>query len=211
MLSKTADWLDARMGYRAWLKHKKELAIPDHVNFFYCFGGLSFILIILQVASGVFMLFFYVPNPVEALASIDYMSNEVPLGWLARNSHRWGATLLMATVFSHMVAVFYHKAFRRPRELNWISGVLQFVVVFVFLLTGIFMPWDWKAFWSFTIWVDFVATWPLVGEFLKDFILDTFTINRMFITHIWILPALLLVLLVFHLKMVKKTGISGPL
>ena len=180
-------------------------------EFLLLFRGLSLVLIVLQVISGFFMLFFYVPTPEGAQLSISYLSTEVPLGWLMRNMHRWCATLLMGTLFTHMAVVFYLKAFRRPRELHWLSGVGQFLVVFFLLLTGVFLPWDWKAFWSFTILLDYLASWPVMGEWARDFVLDTFTINRIFITHIWILPLVLLVLLVFHVRMVRKTGISGPL
>ena len=210
MMAKVYDWLDARTGLVQWVNAKKAQAVPAH-SFFYCFGGISLLIILLQVITGTFMLFFYTPDPKEALNSIDAMSNEVPLGWLVRNIHRWGSTLLLATVFTHVVTVFYRKAYRNPRELNWVSGVVQFLVVFLFVLSGIILPWDWRAYWSFSIWVDYVATWPLVGEFMKSFVLNTFTIYRSFITHIVILPLILFALLSFHFKMVRKHGISEPL
>ena len=211
MFGRIGNWLDSRMGISDWIAKKNKILIPAHVNFLYCFGGLSFVVILMMVFSGAYMLFFFVPEPMKALESINRISNEVTLGWLARNLHRWSATILLATVFTHMVSVFYHKAYRKPRELNWITGVLLFGIVFLMTITGIFLPWDWKAYWSLTIWVDYVATWPLVGEFLVEVILDTFTINRNFIAHIWILPILLAALLLFHFRMVRRHGISGPL
>jgi menaquinol-cytochrome c reductase cytochrome b subunit len=210
MISRVGGWLDARTGIKEWARTKKAQAVPSH-TFFYCFGGISLFIIFLQVITGIFMLFFYTPNTQEALSSIDYMSNEVPLGWLVRNMHRWGSTLLLATVFTHLITVFYRKAYRNPRELNWISGVLQFIVVFLLVLSGIILPWDWRSYWSYAIWVDYVATWPLIGETVKDFVLDTFTIYRSFITHVVVLPLGLFVLLQFHFKMVRKHGISEPL
>ncbi len=210
MIAKIYDWLDARTGVRQWARAKKAQAVPAH-SFFFCFGGISLLIIILQVLTGIFLLFFYTPDPKEALNSLDYLSNEVPFGWLARNMHRWGSTLLLAAVFTHLVTVFYRKAYRNPRELNWICGVLQFFVVFLLLLSGIILPWDWRAYWSYAIWVDYVATWPLIGEFMMGFVLDTFTIYRSFITHILILPLILFILLSFHFKMVKRHGISEPL
>jgi len=210
MISRVGDWLDTRTGIKEWVRTKKAQAVPSHV-FFYCFGGISLFIILLQVATGIFMLFFYTPNTQEALTSIEYMSNEVPLGWLVRNIHRWGSTLLLATVFTHLITVGYRKAYRNPRELNWVSGVLQFIVVFLLVLSGIILPWDWRAYWSYAIWVDYVATWPLVGESMKNIILDTFTIYRSFITHVVVLPLILFLLLRFHFKMVRKHGISEPL
>ena len=210
MISKAYDWLDERTGIKEAVRRKKAQAVPSHF-YFYCFGGISLFIIILQVLTGGFMLFYYTPHPELALKSIEHMSNEVALGGLVRNMHRWGSTLLMATIFTHMISVVYQKAYRRPRELNWISGVLQFVIVFLFLVTGIILPWDWRAYWSYALWVDYVDTWPVIGVALKSFMLDTFTINRTFITHILVLPLFLFMLLLFHFKMVKRHGISEPL
>ncbi|MBI5286480.1 MAG: cytochrome b N-terminal domain-containing protein, partial [Deltaproteobacteria bacterium] len=206
-----ADWLDERTGLKGWWRAKKELPIPAHVNFLYCFGGISLTIIILQVLTGVFMIFFYTPKPQEALNSITYMSENIPLGWLARNMHRWGATLLVATVFTHMITVFYHRAYRRPRELNWLTGIGMFIIVLLFSITGTILPWDWRGYWVLVIWTDYVAIWPIIGEYLQWFMLEGFTVGRSFITHIWLLPALTIVLLAFHFKMVKRHGISGPL
>ncbi|MBF0368447.1 MAG: cytochrome b N-terminal domain-containing protein [Magnetococcales bacterium] len=212
MSGKFSNWLEERTGFRTWSRRKGAQAVPSHVGWFhYCFGGLSLFIIVLQVLSGIFMVFFYKPEPLEALKSIEYLSNEVTLGWFFRNLHRWGSTLLIATIFTHMIAVIHQRAYRNPRELNWVSGLLQFMVVFLLLATGLILPWDWRAYWSFSIWVDYFATWPLVGDFLKNFLLDTFSINRSFVLHILVLPLTLFILLFFHFRMVKKHGISEPL
>ena len=199
----------------SWIKEKvrikKEKPIPSHVTFFYCFGGFSLFLIILQLVSGVFMLFFYTPEPDKALQSIEYMSNEVALGWLFRNMHRWTSTLLMATVFSHMIIVFYLKAYQSPREFTWLTGVVQLLLVFLLIVTGIILPWDWRAYWSFAIWMDYIDTWVIFGSSFKDILLSAFTLNAAFYTHILAIPILLAGFLFFHFKMVRRHGISGPL
>ncbi len=205
------DWLEQRTGLVTWRKNKGDQAIPAHMGFLRCFGGISLLFIILQVISGTFMLFHYQPQPQEALRSIEQMSNEVPFGALFRNLHRWGATLLMATIFSHMVSVGFQKAYRNPRELNWVSGVLQLIVVFLLLATGLLLPWDWRSYWSFALWVDYLETWPLIGGWLKEALLDNFTINRGFVIHILVLPLVLLILLRFHFGMVRRHGIAEPL
>ena len=211
MTGSMSGWLEERTGIPSWIKRKNAQAVPSHMGFLYCFGGLSLFIIILQVLTGGFMLFYYQPQPLEALRSIEQMSNDVPLGWLFRNMHRWGATLLLATIFSHMVSVAYQKAYRRPRELNWISGVLQFIVVFLLLATGLVLPWDWRSYWSFALWMDYLDTWPLIGGYLKDFMLDNFNFNRGFIMHILVLPLILMILLRFHFGMIRRHGISEPL
>jgi menaquinol-cytochrome c reductase cytochrome b subunit len=198
-----------------WLKErirlKKGQAVPAHVNFFYCFGGLSFALIILQLISGVFMLFHYVPEPDKALYSIEQMSNDVVLGWLFRNVHRWSSTLLLAMVFSHMVIVFYYKAYRSPRELTWVSGVVQLLLVFLLVASGIILPWDWRAYWSFAIWMDYIATWDVVGASLQGLLLDAFSLKVIYYVHVLAIPLVLAALLYFHFRMVRRHGISEPL
>jgi cytochrome b6 len=199
----------------AWIREKVRLkkgkAIPSHVNFFYCFGGISLFLIMIQLVTGVFMLFFYTPEPDKAYLSIEYLSNEVMFGWLFRNLHRWTSTLLLATVFSHMVIVFYLKAYQSPRQFTWFTGVFQLLMVFLLVVTGIILPWDWRAYWSFTIWMDYIDTWVVFGESFKDILLSTFTLNATYYTHILIIPLALAIFLSFHFKMVKRYGISEPL
>jgi quinol-cytochrome oxidoreductase complex cytochrome b subunit len=197
--------------FREWVKRKKGKAIPSHVTFFHCFGGFSLALIILQVITGVFMLFFYTPEPDKALYSIERMSNDVTLGWLFRNLHRWTSTLLLATVFSHMVIVFYYKAYQSPREFTWASGILQLLMVFLLVVTGILLPWDWRAYWSFTIWMDYIDTWFVFGETLKESLLDVFSLNMIYYAHVLVIPLLLAGLLYLHFKMVRRHGISEPL
>ncbi len=189
---------------------KKGKPIPAHVNFFYCFGGFSLFLILLQLVSGVFVLFFYTPEPDKALQSIAHLSNEVPLGWLFRNMHRWASTFLLATVLSHMFIVFYFKAYQNPRQFTWLSGVFQLLMVFCLVISGIILPWDWRSYWSFAIWMDYVRTWA-GGEAIQNILLDNFTLNLAYFVHILAIPAILAISLVFHFKMVKKYGISQPL
>src|SRR3990170_6028747 len=202
--TKVAEWVKRR------IRLKMGKPIPSHVNFFYCFGGISLFLILIQLVSGVFMLFFYTPEPDKALQSITYLSNEVTLGWLFRNMHRWTSTLLLATVFSHMVIVFYLKAFQSPRQLTWMSGVSQLLMVFLMVVTGLILPWDWRSYWSFAIWLDYVETWAW-GEWIKDLLLDSFTLDIAYFTHILAVPLILAVFLYFHFRMVKRYGISEPL
>ena len=203
--AKVAEWIRER------IRLKKGKPIPAHVNFFYCFGGFSLFLILLQLVSGGFMLFFYTPEPTKALQSIAHLSNEVTLGWLFRNMHRWTSTLLVATVFSHMAIVFYLKAYQSPRQFTWLTGVSQLLMVFLMVATGIILPWDWRSYWSFALWMDYVGTWTIGGESLKSVMLDTFTLNAAYYTHILAIPLILATILFFHFKMVRRYGISGPL
>src|SRR3989338_5543425 len=196
--AKIAGWINEQ------IRLKKGKPIPAHVNFFYCFGGLSLFLIILQLISGIFMLFFYVPEPDKAWQSIVVLSNDVPLGWLFRNMHRWTSTLLLATVFSHMVIVFYLKAYQSPRQFTWLTGVFQLLLVFLLVVTGLILPWDWRSYWSFAMWLDYLGTWTVGGESIQNMLLDTFTLNAAYFIHILIVPLILAVSLSFHFKMVRR-------
>lgn len=202
-------------GLAAWISEqirlKRATAIPAHVNFFYCFGGVSLFLILLQLVSGAFMLFFYTPEPDKALKSIVYLSNEITLGWLFRNLHRWASTLLLATVFSHMLIVFYLKAYQSPRTFTWVTGVFQLILVFLLVATGLLLPWDWRSYWSFSIWADYLGTWTLGGGAIKAALLDSFSLNAAYFAHILAIPLALAVFLFFHFRMVKRYGISAPL
>jgi quinol-cytochrome oxidoreductase complex cytochrome b subunit len=157
------------------------------------------------------MLFYFTPEPKVALLSIEAMSNEVMGGWLLRDGHRWGSTILLAFVFSHMIIVFYFKAYQSPRQLTWTSGVVQLALVFLMVTTGVLLPWDWRAYWAYAIWMDYIGTWPLIGGYLREVALETFTLNMVFYTHVLFLPLLLGGFLLFHFKMVRKYGISEPL
>ena len=202
--TRVAEWI------REQIRTKKDRPIPAHVNFFYCFGGLSLFLIILQLGSGAFMLLFYIPEPAGAWQSIVYLSNEVPMGWLFRNMHRWTSTILLATVISHMIIVFYLKAYQSPRHFTWLTGVLQLLVVFLLVATGLILPWDWRSYWSFAMWLDYVGTWA-GGDHIKNRLLDAFTLDVAYVTHVIAIPLVLGVLLIFHFRMVRRYGISAPL
>ena len=211
MINRIADWFEERAGFSSYIKKKLSLPIPNHLNFFYCFGGISLTIIMLQFITGVYMTFSYKPTPEDAFNSVLRMSNEVPLGWLARNIHRWGATLLVATLLTHITSVFYHKAYQKPRELNWFTGLTLFLIIFFFSLTGVILPWNWRGYWALVIWTDYIATWPVIGEFLHLPMLEYFSVSRSFVVHILILPIVAVILLTFHFKMVKRHGISCPL
>ncbi len=205
------NWLNERAGIVDYWKAKKALPIPAHLSFFRCFGGISLSIILLQLATGIFMLFFYENRPQEAYNSIIAMSNDVPFGGLIRNIHRWGATLLIATIITHMANVFYQRAFRRPREFNWLSGLTMLIIVFLFSISGSILPWNWRSYWLLTMIVDYVETWPVIGNLFKWFLVDFFTLTRSFAIHIWILPLISVFMLAFHFRMVKRHGIAGPL
>src|SRR5574340_1482396 len=119
--------------------------------------------------------------------------------------------MFLATVFSHMVIVFYLKAYQSPRQFTWLSGVSQLLMVFLMVATGLLLPWDWRSYWSFALWMDYIGTWTIGGEPLKAMLLDNFTLNAAYFAHILSIPLVLAALLGFHFRMVKRYGIAKPL
>lgn len=208
--------LDRRLNLRQALEKALRKPIPTHVNWLYCFGGITLFLFGLQVLTGIMLAIYYKPTPHDAYASILYIDNVVPLGWLARQVHAWCGHLLLLMLFLHMARVFFHRAYRSPRELNWVVGVLLLIVCLTFGFTGSLLPWDQWAYWSTTTGTETIGGLPILGEtFLKllrggEGVTDA-TLTRFFALHALILPWLITFLLVLHFAMVRRQGISEPL
>ena len=191
--------------------------VPLHARrFWYCFGGLTFFVAVLQIMSGIFLTLYYEPTPDRAYASVFYISNYVKYGWLIRSIHSWGAQLMVVFILIHMIRVYVTASYKHPRELNWVAGVLLFVITMSFGLTGYLLPWDQKAYWGSTVTVSLMKQVPVIGAWLGRIVvggdnLGAPTLTRFYSGHIMLLPAALLGLLFVHFWMVRKQGISGPL
>ena len=191
--------------------------VPMHARrFWYCFGGLTFFVAIMQGLSGLFLTLYYEPTPERAYASVFYISNYVQYGWLIRSIHAWGAQLMVVLIIIHMIRVYATASYKHPRELNWVAGVLLFVITMVFGLTGYLLPWDQKAYWGSTVTVQLVKQVPVMGAWMARLVvggdsLGAPTLTRFYSSHIMLLPATLIGLLFVHFWMVRKQGISGPL
>jgi menaquinol-cytochrome c reductase cytochrome b subunit len=200
--------------------------VPNYANaFYYCFGGMVFILIVFQLLTGIFLSFYYVPdatgNPAPAYTSVQYIMNNVYLGWLIRGIHFWSANLLIVMVVLHMSRVFWTGSYRAPRELNWMVGVLMLVVILVFSLTGYLLPWDVKAYWASSVTVKVAGSVPTlgpidIGSFIKALlqggpVLGPPTLQRFFAIHVFLLPAAILLLMFVHFRLIRQHGISEPL
>lgn len=209
--------LDDRFGLTQTLREKVfSKPVPQHARrFWYCFGGLTFFVFLLQVASGIFLTFYYVPTPERAYASVFYISNYVNYGWLIRSIHVWGAHMMVVFIVLHMLRVFLTGSYKHPRELNWVNGVLLFVLTMAFGLTGYLLPWDQKAYWGSTVTIALVEQVPFVGDAIGQLIMGGTavgapTLTRFYSAHVFLLPAALLLFLVLHFAMIRKQGISGP-
>jgi len=216
MFAGSLEWVEERLGLRPVASRVLDHDVPQHITWWHCFGGLTFFTFIIMVATGIIMAFFYVPSPDHAHDSVAYLQNEVPFGAIVRNLHRWGAYTMVVLVVMHMMRVFVQGAYRKPREMNWIVGVVALLMVFGFGFTGYLLPWDQKAYWATNVGINIAGSVPFVGSFISAFLrggpqLGALTLSRFFALHVFILPLLLIVLLSMHFGMVRKQGIAEPL
>jgi len=206
------DWLDERMGLLAIWDTVFDRKVPK-VNWWYTLGSATLFVAIMQAATGIFLSIYYVPTPEEAYNSIEYIMNDVAFGWLVRGMHHWGATLMVLLVFLHMLRVFFYAAYKYPREVTWITGVLLLLVTLGLGFTGYLLPWNQRSYWATAVGSSIVATIPLIGEFLMRVLrggddLSFLTLSRFYGVHIWFLPAALFSLIGVHLYLVVRNGIS---
>ncbi len=224
MLNRIYNWVDERLDITPLWRDIADHEVPEHVNpahhfsaFVYCFGGLTFFIVVIQILSGMFLAMYYVPDIENAWQSVYYLQYEVAYGKIIRSMHHWGASLAIVMMFLHMLRVFFQGAYKKPRELNWIVGVLIFFVMLGLGLTGYLLPWDMKALFATKVTLNIIESVPFIGEHLKVFIagdseiVGAQTITRFFAIHVFFLPAALLGLIALHFIMIRKQGISGPL
>ena len=210
-------WIDERLEMHEILKKDVLVKpIPKGLNISYCFGGITFFLFVMLAVTGYFMTLYYVPSPEQAYDSVDYLTFEVPLGYVVRGVHHWSANLMMVTIFIHMIRVFVYGAYKNPREINWITGVCLFCLVMGFGFTGYLLPWDQKAYWATKVGTSIMGTVPVVGDYTLRLMrggerLGAMTMTRFYALHILFLPAATLVFLIGHFVMIRKQGISKPL
>ncbi len=208
--------LDERLGIREAIKKNLKKPVPSHVNWTFCFGGISFFLFLVLAVTGVLLMVYYRPTTGEAYESVVLIANVVPYGWLIRGLHHWAANLMVLMVFLHMVRVFLYGAYKPPRDFNWVVGVVLLLLTLAFGFSGYLLPWNQISYWATTVVTDATGALPLIGEPLKYFIrggpeLSQLTLSRFFTLHVVVLPGVTAVFLFLHFGMLRKQGISGPL
>jgi len=209
-------FLDERLGLeavRSALAHKQ---IPQHRHtFWYVWGGMVLFLFLLQVTTGILLLLYYRPGPTDAYESVQYIVTKVPWGWLIRALHSIGANLLMFSLLVHMSSALLLRAYRRPRELTWVTGCLLFFVFLGFGFSGYLLPWNQLAFFATSVGTEVPRATPFVGDLVVRLMrggpdVTGATLSRFFGLHVAILPALVTLLLGAHLWLVQKHGMSVP-
>lgn len=214
MTDKVLTWLDERLGLTTIYNVTLDRNVPK-VNWWYTLGSATLFLFVLQAVTGIFLSVYYVPSPDHAYESIQYIMNGVTFGWLIRGIHHWGATLMVISVFMHMLRTFYMAAYKYPRELTWITGVVLLLATLGMGFTGYLLPWNQKAYWATTVGTEIPGTAPLIGGFLVRVLrggadLSAVTLARFFAVHIWFLPAVLIAVIGVHLYLIIRIGITSP-
>ena len=217
------DWLDQRYPFTEDVDKALYQRVPNFANaFYYCFGGMVFVLILFQLLTGILLALYYVPdasgNPAPAYNSVLFIQNNVYLGWLIRGVHFWSANLLIILVLLHMARVYWTGSYRAPRELNWVVGVTMLIIILALALTGYLLPWDTKAYFATEVTIKITAGIPIppVSEFIKQLlqggpVVGPPTLQRFFTLHVFVLPALIVLLMYIHFKLIRAHGISEPL
>ena len=209
-------WLDSRTGYRALVSRALDEDLPAGTGWAFTTGSVVTLLVWCQFVTGLGLAMYYVPAPSLAYDSVRFIMQDLPLGWLMRGLHYWGASFLVVAAVVHLLRVFLLGSYKAPREVTWLSGLLMLLAILGFALSGYLLPWDQKAYWATTVTINVARSSPLVGEYLASVMrggpdLGALTLGRWFSAHVFLLPATLTALIVAHIALMRKHGISGPL
>jgi quinol-cytochrome oxidoreductase complex cytochrome b subunit len=213
VVAKVYSWLDERLGLTPIYDAIFDRKVPK-VNWWFTLGSASLFLFALQVVTGIFLAVYYVPSPDHAYESIDYIMNGVAFGWLIRGIHHWGASLMVFFVFIHMLRTFYYAAYKYPREVTWLTGVVLLLTTLGMGFTGYLLPWNQRAYWATTVGTEIAGTAPFIGDFILRVLrggndLSAVTLARFFAVHIWFLPAIIVLIIGVHMYLVIRIGISS--
>ncbi len=210
------SWIDERFGWTELTEPLRHKTVPMHkLSYWYFLGGITLFLFGIQVATGMLLLLYYKPSSNEAFESVQYIMTNVQFGWLVRSIHSWGANLMVLTAFAHMFSVLFLRAYRKPRELTWVSGMLLLFLALGFGFSGYLLPWNTLAFFATKVGTDIAGQVPLIGHRLMIFLrggdeVTGATLTRFFGFHVALLPGITTMLIVLHVLLIQKFGMSVP-
>jgi menaquinol-cytochrome c reductase cytochrome b subunit len=209
------DWVDERTALSGGLRWVMFRKVPKGTNWFYTLGSASMFAFIAQAMTGVFLAMYYDPSPNRAYESVRYMTNEVFLGEFVRGMHKWGSTIMVVLVFLHMGRVYFFGAYKYPRELNWVIGVVLLILTMTMSFTGYLLPFDQRSYWATIVGVNINGTGPLVGPFLNDFLrggaeFGATTLSRFYAIHMLLVPGAIAAMIGAHIYLVTRLGTTAP-
>ncbi|MGD1044099.1 MAG: cytochrome bc complex cytochrome b subunit [Bacteroidota bacterium] len=216
-LKRIYTWIDERVELEGLVNYMGKKYVPVHRHsVWYYFGGVSLFLFIIQVVTGILLLLYYKSGEELAFESINFIMSKVQFGWLIRSVHSWTANLFILSAMIHMFSVFFEKAYRKPREITWVTGMLMFFLLLGFGFSGYLLPWNELAFFATKVGTDIAGVVPVIGKPLLSFLrsgddVTGATLSRFFGFHVAVLPGLFTVFLGIHLLLVQRQGMSEPL
>lgn len=211
------EFLDERFLISDLVGFARKKMVPEHGrSFWYFFGGICLFLTGIQVATGGLLLLYYTPQVDAAHESVQFIMGGVKFGWLIRSVHSWTANILIAMMFVHMFSAFFLKAYRKPRELTWVTGFVLLVLFMAFGFSGYLLPWNELSYFATRVGTDIAGSLPLVGHWLKTVILGgpevgQATLSRFYWFHVALLPVVALALIAVHVILVQTLGMSKPI
>lgn len=217
LLNNLFAWVDERLQLQDLVHFMGKKYVPVHRHsIWYYFGGLSLFLFTIQVVTGILLLLYYKGSIDLAFESVQFIMSKVKFGWLVRSIHAWSANLFILSLFIHMFSVFFEKAYRKPRELTWLTGMIMFFLALGFGFSGYLLPWNELAFFATKVGSDIAGAVPLIGEPIKILIrggedVTGATLSRLFGLHVAVFPGIFTILLLIHLVLIQRQGISEPM
>ena len=209
-------WVDQRFPLmQLWREHLAEYYAPKNFNFWYYFGSLSLLVLVLQIVTGIFLTMHYKPDAAQAFASVEYIMRDVPLGWLIRYMHSTGASAFFIVVYLHMFRGLMYGSYRQPRELVWIFGMVIYLCLMAEPFFGYLLPWGQMSYWGAQVIINLFDALPLIGPDLSlwirgDYVVSDATLNRFFAFHVIAIPLVLLGLVAAHIMALHEVGSNNP-
>lgn len=213
------------MGLSTWLKQSfpvdQEMLvkmsaepIPNHLKrWWWALGGTPLYMFVVQVITGIMLLFYYVPETDRAYESVAYITNVADFGWLIRSIHRWSSNIMIAALLLHMLRVFFTRTYQAPRELNWMFGVTLFLLTLFFGFTGYSLVYEQMSYWAMKVGTGIAGATPFIGNWMADFIrggteIGQSTLTRFYLFHVVVLPVLIVVAIAMHVYLIRELGVS---
>ena len=210
------DWIDERMAVSPGLRWVLFRKVPRGTNWAYTLGSATLFAFLNQAVTGVFLAMYYRPDAAGgAYESIRNIDDNVFLGLFVRGMHKWGASVMVILIFLHMARVFFYGAYKYPREMTWVIGVVLLILTLVMAFTGYLLPWDQRSYWATVVGVNINGTGPFIGPFLNDFLragpeFTSTTLSRFYSIHMLLVPGAIIALIGAHLYLVTKLGTTAP-
>ena len=215
-MSKFMAWIDERFpATKVWEEHVSKYYAPKNLNFWYFFGSLALVILVLQIVTGIFLTMHYKPDASLAFASVEYIMRDVPGGWFIRYLHSVGSSMFFVVVYLHMFRGLLYGSHRSPRELIWLLGMLIYVTLMAEAFFGYLLPWGNMSYWGAQVIISLFGAVPWIGpglaEWIRgDFVVSDATLNRFFAFHVILVPLLLSLLVYLHIVALHKVGGNNP-